>query len=135
MMKRDTFGMRMGWINDNDDNDNPDNGVRIDWDIFDKINRNNNTIEDKSENRGTIEVPANAETIIYESPDGETYEIPLSDLIEADDDGEIKYESKSDFTVKKANNKNTPHKYNKQDKYNIRRFGALMNTKIFAYVR
>lgn len=43
------------------------------------------------EDRGVIEAPANAETIIYESPDGQQYEISISDLIEADDDDEIKY--------------------------------------------
>ena len=88
---------QMGWLgifgkDDDDDNkkDDSDSGIRIDWDTYDRIN----TPDTEPEDRGVIEVPANAETIIYESPDGETYEIPISDLIDADDEGEIECETK-----------------------------------------
>lgn len=70
---------------------NDDSGVEIDWDAYDRLNNPSYEPED----RGIIEVPANAETVIYESPDGETYEISISDLIEADDDNEIEYSSKN----------------------------------------
>lgn len=80
----------MGWFGRNSDDTKNDSGAKIDWDAYDSLNNTNY----KPEDRGTIEVPANAETVIYESPDGETYEISISDLIEADDDGEIKYSSK-----------------------------------------
>ena len=65
-------------------------GIEVDWDAYDRLNNPNYEPED----RGTIEVPADSETVIYESPDGETYEIPISDLIDADTDGEIEYRSK-----------------------------------------
>ncbi len=81
---------QMGWFGRNDDDKKNDSGATIDWDAYDRLNNTNY----KPEDRGTIEVPANAETIIYESPDGQTYEIPVSDLIEADDEGEITYSSK-----------------------------------------
>ena len=82
----------MGWFNNNDNNDNNDNksnsSNNIDWDAYDQLN---NDKQQSPEDRGVIEAPANAETIIYESPDGQQYEISISDLIEADDDNEIKY--------------------------------------------
>ena len=82
----------MGWFNNNDNNDNNDNksnsSNNIDWDAYDQLNNNK---QQDPEDRGVIEAPANAETIIYESPDGQQYEISISDLIEADDDDEIKY--------------------------------------------
>ncbi len=85
----------MGWFNNsnnngnNDNNDNKSNSSNnIDWDLYDQLNNNK---QQDSEDRGVIEAPANAETIIYESPDGQLYEISISDLIEADDDDEIKY--------------------------------------------
>lgn len=91
----------MGWFNNNNNNDNNDNNNdnnnndnksnssnNIDWDAYDQLN---NDKQQSPEERGVIEAPANAETIIYESPDGQQYEISISDLIEADDDNEIKY--------------------------------------------
>ena len=85
----------MSWFNNNDNNDNNDNksnssnsSNNIDWDAYDQLNNNK---QQDPEDRGGIEAPANAETIIYESPDGQQYEISISDLIEADDDDEIKY--------------------------------------------
>lgn len=88
----------MSWFNNNgnndtndtnDTNDNKSNSSNnIDWDAYDQLN---NDKQQDPEDRGVIEVPANAETIIYESPDGQQYEISISDLIEADDDNEIKY--------------------------------------------
>lgn len=85
----------MSWFNNNDNNDNNDNksnssnsSNNIDWDAYDQLNNNK---QQDPEDRGVIEAPANAETIIYESPDGQQYEISISDLIEADDDDEIKY--------------------------------------------
>ena len=88
-----TVKYSMGWFNDNKQNDNKqddDSNSRnnIDWDAYDKLN---NIKENEPDSRGVIEAPANAETIIYESPEGDTYEIPISDLIEADDDNEITY--------------------------------------------
>lgn len=75
--------------NDNNNNDNKSNSSNnIDWDAYDQLN---NDKQQSPEERGVIEAPANAETIIYESPDGQQYEISISDLIEADDDNEIKY--------------------------------------------
>lgn len=65
-------------------------GVEVDWDAYGRLNNPDYEPED----RGTIEVPADSETVIYESPDGETYEISISDLIDADTDGEIEYRSK-----------------------------------------
>lgn len=85
----------MSWFDNNgnnDTNDNDDNksnsSNNIDWDAYDQLN---NDKQQEPEDRGVIEAPANAETIIYESPDGQQYEISISDLIEADDDNEIKY--------------------------------------------
>ena len=86
----------MGWLGifgsdeDKTDNQEDKSGISIDWDAYDSIN----TPDKGHEDRGVIEVPANAETVIYESPDGSTYEIPISDLIDADDDHEIEYKSK-----------------------------------------
>ncbi len=98
----------MGWFGRNSDDTKNDSGAKIDWDAYDSLNNTNY----KPENRGTIEVPANAETVIYESPDGETYEIPVSDLIDADDEGEITYSSKG-FSVSKPSYKPKTHRINK----------------------
>ena len=79
----------MSCFDNNGNNDNKSNSSNnIDWDAYDQLN---NDKQQDPEDRGVIEVPANAETIIYESPDGQQYEISISDLIEADDDNEIKY--------------------------------------------
>ncbi len=80
-----TVKYHMGWFN------NDKSGDRVDWDGFDQLNNPSPEPED----RGVIEAPANSETIIYEAPDGQTYEIPVDDLIEADDDNEIEYGSAS----------------------------------------
>lgn len=94
--KKSGIVYQMGWFGRNDDDKKNDSGVNIDWDAYDRLNNPNH----KPEDRGTIEVPANAETVIYESPDGQTYEIPVSDLIEADDDGEITYHSSGRSVLK-----------------------------------
>lgn len=109
----------MGWLgifgSDNDENSKDDktnsSGVSIDWDVYDRINNQDNEKQD----RGVIEVPANAETVIYESPDGETYEIPISDLIEADDDNEIEYKSanRHNFSISEPASK---YRYNKRSR-------------------
>ena len=80
----------------------------IDWDAYDQLNNNNK--QNEPEYRGVIEAPANAETIIYESPEGAKYEISISDLIEADDDNEIKYTSpkKQDYHKLNPIHKKTP---------------------------
>ncbi len=126
---------KMGWFWDNDDrqddsqskDDNQNgSGVEIDWDAYNQLNNPGYEPED----RGTIEVPADAETVIYESPDGETYEIPVSDLIDADVDGEIEYKSKG-RSVLSGKNKKVLGKYS--------RFGIhsamLFKPQTFARVR
>ena len=67
----------MSWFNNNDNNDNNDNksnssnsSNNIDWDAYDQLNNNK---QQDPEDRGVIEAPANAETIIYESPDGQQF--------------------------------------------------------------
>ncbi|MBE6456678.1 MAG: hypothetical protein E7008_01920 [Alphaproteobacteria bacterium] len=89
-VKQPSITYHMGWFDKKDSDTKKESDVKIDWDAYDRLNN----INYKPEDRGTIEVPANAETIIYESPEGQTYEIPVSDLIDADDDGEITYSSK-----------------------------------------
>lgn len=86
-------------------NTDEDAGVHMDWDLYDRLNNKN----PEPEYRGTIEVPANAETVIYESPEGELYEIPVSDLIEADDDNEIEYKSKQRTQFKSRHQTNKKH--------------------------
>ena len=41
------------------------------------------------EDRGVIYVPMDAETVVYTDPDGQTYEVDINDLIDADTDNEI----------------------------------------------
>ena len=41
------------------------------------------------EDRGVIYVPIDAETVIYTDPDGQSYEVDINDLIDADVDNEI----------------------------------------------
>lgn len=112
----------MGWLgifssDDSDDNkdkkedETNDSGVSIDWDVYDRINNQDNDKQD----RGVIEVPASSETIIYESPDGETYEISISDLIEADDDNEIEYKSTNRHSAPISKSASRCH-YNKRSR-------------------
>ncbi len=70
--------------------DESKSGDRVDWEGFDKLNNPN---KEEPEDRGTIELPANAETVIYQAPDGQYYEISIDELKEADDEGEIEYTS------------------------------------------
>ena len=46
---------------------------------------------DEPEDRGVIEVPADAETVVYIDDEGQAYEISIDELIDADTDNEIEY--------------------------------------------
>ena len=110
-----TTGYKMSWFNKDDEGkgDRRGSGIYIDQDLYDRLNRINDT--DKNDDRGVIEVPASSETVIYESPEGDTYEIPISDLIDADDDHEIEYESAANkhLNIFRTNYKATPkYKFN-----------------------
>lgn len=98
-------------------NNGKDTGVHVDWDLYDRLNNKN----PEPEYRGTIEVPANAETVIYESPEGNLYEIPISDLIEADDDHEIEYNSNDDETEDKTNDDENEYESKQYTKFASRR--------------
>lgn len=51
---------------------------------------------DDIDDRGVIEVPADAETVIYQDEDGQYYEVDIGELEEYDgDDGDITYHSKA----------------------------------------
>ena len=132
---------QMGWLGifgkDDDDNNKKDDGnsdIHIDWDTYDRIN----TPDTEPEDRGVIEVPANAETIIYESPNGETYEIPLSDLIDADDEGEIKYDTKDKHKPSVLEHRYKFHKktkkYRNRFQYSIRPHTMFVYNQRFARV-
>lgn len=54
------------------------------------------SIPEEKEDRGTIYVPIDAETVIYTDTDGQSYEISIDELIEADVDNEITY-TNTDF--------------------------------------
>lgn len=54
------------------------------------------SIPEEKEDRGTIYVPIDTETVIYTDTDGQSYEISIDELIEADVDNEITY-TNTDF--------------------------------------
>lgn len=110
---------QMGWFNNDDSNNS---GVSIDWDTYEQING-------LSEDRGIIEVPADSETVIYESPDGDVYEIPVSDLIDADDDNEITYNSTGRYTI--SHHKRTRNKTSNMFQYPV----TFWNCQQFARTR
>lgn len=125
--KKSGIVYQMGGGGRNDDDKKNDSGVNIDWDAYDRLNNTNY----KPEDRGTIEVPANAETVIYESPDGQTYEIPVSDLIEADDEGEITYSSKG-FSVSKPSYKPKAYRINRHIGGGLKYPAMLLKPQRFA---
>ncbi|MBQ8473589.1 MAG: hypothetical protein IJ500_01875 [Alphaproteobacteria bacterium] len=51
---------------------------------------------EEKEDRGTIYVPIDAETVIYTDTDGQSYEVSIDELIDADVDNEITY-TNTDF--------------------------------------
>lgn len=56
---------------------------------------------DDIDDRGVIEVPADAQTVIYQDEDGQYYEVNIDELKEYDgDDGEITYHQSSLSQVK-----------------------------------
>ena len=123
--------------NNNDYNKSNDSGASINWDLYDTINNQNKEPED----RGTIEVPANAETVIYESPDGETYEISISDLIEADDDNEIEHTSAKNKRAPILEPKQSVRPMNKLRKtikrpqFRLPQPSVIMTQQRFSYIR
>lgn len=108
----------MSWGSGN----NSDNGAKIDWDAYNDLNNNNN----KSEDRGVIEVPAGSESVIYQDEEGNYYEISIGELEDYDDEGEIEHSKSSSTTKritaksKKTTNINKPilHQYTYQTRYN-----------------
>lgn len=68
---------------------------------------------DEPEDRGVIEVPVDAETVVYIDDEGQAYEISIDELIDADTDNEISYvpdnepdddnSSDDDFDLKSSN--------------------------------
>lgn len=66
------------------------------WKLFlDYVGPSFESTSSSSNDRGTIEVPIDNDTVIYQSEDGQYYEIDVDELIEADDDNEITYGSKA----------------------------------------
>lgn len=55
----------------------------------------------ESDNRGIIEVPADAQVVIYQDETGQYYEVNIDELKEYDgDDGEITYHNSSLLQIK-----------------------------------
>lgn len=107
-----------------------DLSVSIDWDAYGSLNG----LNEEPEDRGVIEAPANSETIIYESPDGETYEISISDLIDADDEGEIEYGTKG-RSFFHSGHKSVTRKYVGRTKSNIQYPIILQRQQRFSRIR
>lgn len=118
----DKNGLLMGWRNNN--KDNTDGGVKIDWDAYDDFNSNN------QKDRGVIEVPAGNESVIYQDEDGNYYEVDIGELEDYDDEGEIEYSKTGTLIkqIKTAPKKSTAISQSKKQQYNNQiRYNSLRN--------